>query len=324
MRARFMEMKKRIGDALNGHGFDVEETGLGRWRVGHDGTNPRNVDVGIKNEKWLCIREPLWGMPDAEDCRSYLRADPFATARGKIAVDHASGAARLCEEFPVIDGIDLSQACGEAVRGFATARTVLSDPKKAAARIERRRHDAAAETPGESQDTLEDLCADTGWKWSRHGDGHPVVGLPVPFGGCQAKLEVTSAGGYRIAVDLNRFKSPSDIVRSAIAAYLLTANDLICFARGGVDETDADLSAFLEVRFRERPSPVLFDEALCALSVGVRFCDRELRALGDGKVAHNYLCIRGWSPNGRDPSCSGGRVSVTNPGGKEVDEYVSV
>lgn len=298
---------------------------------------------------------------NAADCWSYVSARPFNTSRGKVAVDPTGGGAvRFREEIPLGDGVDLAQACRNTVSSFAAAREVMNDPKKTAARGRGKKigeapgksktgkvpdktgeaPDKAGEAPdkagkapdktgktpdtatGGFKDTLEDLCSDTGWAWSERGDGTPVAGLNVPGGGHQARLEATSADDYRIAVELNHFRSPSDVVCSAVAVYLLTANDLLHFARYGVDETEKGVKTFLEVCFFERPSPVLFDEALCALSVGVRFCEGELRALGDERVAQSYLRIRGWSPNGRDPSRARGGVSVKNPGRKEVGSHV--
>ncbi|MEJ2719737.1 MAG: hypothetical protein P8181_01170 [bacterium] len=307
VRVRSMDMKIRVGEALASHGFDVLETGPRTWRIGHDGTTPREVDVAL-SDRWLCLREPLPGTPDTGECRAYARAGLFSAGRGKVAIDPASGAAGFREELPMTDGIDLTRACGNVVSRFAVARTILCDPETFAAigplscgseePAVGRPRGPAKQTTEECQGIREDLCAETDWECSRRGDGRPVVSLPLPYGTCHAAFESLPTGGYRIAAALNRFESPSATVHSAVAAYLLTANDLVRFARGLLDEWEGGLRAFMEVLFSERPSPVLFEEALCALSVGVRFCDRELKALGDERVARDYLSIRGWSPNG--------------------------
>ncbi|UCH83227.1 MAG: hypothetical protein JSW50_12290 [Candidatus Latescibacterota bacterium] len=374
----FLETRKRIGDALDGQGYDIKEKGRRSWRIDHDGVTQRQIDIVLR-DSWLSFREPLGGAPEMvqgaemvrEDSVSYAvpeasdssgpqKADPdpmgtpdpigtmelcpsardpwslvsaalFTTSRGKVAMDPADGSLRLREDVPLGDGLDLSAACRDAVSGFSAARSKLIElhnpavHHKTSGQID---SDTAQRVPEtgqhelakavESEDTLEDLCADTGWAWSTRSDGNAVAALDVPFGVHHAVLAAVSGCGYRLAVELGELRSPCDEVRSAVAVFLLMVNELVRYARAGAVATGKGIKTFLEVCFVERPSAVLFDEALCALSVGVRFCDRELRALGEKGVARRYLEIRGMSPNGQDPSR--GRVSVNNPDREEVSD----
>ena len=171
MTTRFVERRRKITDALDDNRFDVKEKGPRAWCIDHDGLSPRGVDVELV-DGWLCLHEPLVATssesdipdaageaprtlfeapaeyrtatsvqdaPSARTCWSYLQARPFADSKGKIALDPADGSARLREDIPLGDGIDLSEACRNAVSGFAVARTVLSDPKKAAAQRRRKK-----------------------------------------------------------------------------------------------------------------------------------------------------------------------------------------
>jgi len=244
MTTRFVETRRRITDALNGGGFDVREKGPRAWRIDNDGLGPREVDVEVV-DGWLCLHEPLLARPDPpgmRECRSYVRARPFNNSRGKVALDPLDGGSRCREEIPLGDGIDLTEACRNAVSGFEVARVLLSEPKKAAA-VKRRKMTAARRRPsrkdtahtvgpdpaaGAFHDTLEDLCADTGWVWSKRGDGTPGVVLDIAGAGHQTRvermacIEAVSASDYRITAELNHFKSPSAVVRNAVAVFLLT------------------------------------------------------------------------------------------------------
>ncbi len=292
MNTRIERLEKSIDDLFCAGDFDgkfdVEKTGRMTWRVNVNSGSDQTIDVELGGN-WLTCRSPVPASVKTGDLWRYLEVNPRLAGRARVALSPEEGALlNLCEDVPVVDGVEVAKLCAEAIENLISSRAVISKPETAAA------------TNGGSipEDSLEDLCEETGWVISKRQNGEAFVDLDTQNASRRAGVETDGNGGYRLRTSVAKHKSLCDESRAALAEFLLTVNGLVRFARAGVDAEDG-VSVFYEVRFNERPSSALLDSGLSSLSVACRFCDKEALILADGTTARRYLEARGTAPRAK-------------------------
>ncbi len=251
----------------------------------------------------------------------YARTSASLSGRSKIVLEPDDVSLQLCEELPVGNGTDISKSCEEAVTSLTLAdtklheseevthnhsqksaptstplnRSFLGSPAPEAGSGSRSSRDAAPAL-GNSSNSLQDACKEAGWSFTERDNGCLMINLDILRSNYRASLEILPDQGIRVGVQVARYRSLSDITRYALAVFVLTANGVIRFARGGIDETKKGASAFFEVRFFELPSAVEINHAMSALCAACAYCGRELQSLGDDRVARWFLSMRGGPP----------------------------
>ncbi|GAG44262.1 unnamed protein product, partial [marine sediment metagenome] len=191
------------------------------------------------------------------------------------------------EDIPVVDGVDVAQACTGAVADLAAAKKSLATMRRPTARDRKN-----VALPGEVVDTIEQVCATIGFGHAAKDSETNVVTLDGPNGSYKAAVTAHPSGECRVTAHLWRYQSLSSLGRRALAVFLLTANGLVRFARAGIERSRHSTSALFEVRFSGPPSAALMETALSALAVACGVCGRELDVLSDDSVARRYLAAR--------------------------------
>ena len=325
MTTRYRIHKQTVRDALVAHGGKVVDLDGGRWELMAGHGSGQCVGVQLQND-WLSFTAPVppaFGDGNREMYERYLSANPRLPGRCKVALYPCHTALCLREDIAIVDGVDLSSRCTEAIANLVAACAVLAKKPRAA------RMRKTTPLSSELTDVLKEVCGTSGWEYAGREDGSGVATLALPNGSVKATVTANGRRDFRIAAPLPGYESLADIGRRAAAVLLLTVNGLVRFARAGVErsagrasvaiETSVSIetsaanntsaankasvvseasaaSAFIEIPFRGRPSAALLDTALSALAVSGGLCDRELSALADETVARCYLDARASSP----------------------------
>ena len=290
---RFDELEHAILGALERAGGEVACVGRGNWILTPKTSEDNPIEVRLRDRWVLC-------KTSAPDPHVYSEFDMYAhwnsrLAGGcKVALEWDRMAASVREEIAVVDGVDLSNACGEAIAHLISARGILAKRHKSPARAKKMPRQSQTAKTALTQ-VLAETCEAAGWGYAERDDGQPVVSLDLPHGPCSTFAEARNGHDYRVYTRLARYPSLTEVSMRAVAAFLLTVNSVIRFVRTGLEEATDGISAFAEARFSACPSPALLDVALSALAVTSAMCDWELRALQSEMVAKHYLTARGVS-----------------------------
>jgi hypothetical protein len=294
----FVARERLIYDALLSRACDVEMVGRGKWEIRLDAAAGGTVDICLEDE-WLICSAAMPAGRATDNVDALLHANGGLPGCCKVVLEPGRPVARLREDILLIEGTDVSSACGDAIAHIEGARLELANrPATAAERVKRAKTGGRKRTSAEAEarDTLEGVCTEAGWPYGERDGGQGVVTLDLPNGSILAVLEAQNGADYRVRVRLSRCGQLSNVSRRACAVFLLTINGITRFVRAGVERSAHEWNAFLESRFTRRPSPAALDAALSALSVASRLCHRETRAMGDDRLARRYLDARGMSP----------------------------
>ncbi len=248
---------------------------------------------------WLLFHTPLQNGASAHGLWQHLRANALIAGRCKIVFEPIERAMHLREDMLVIDGLDMSDDCREAVFNLTVARKALPNYLDGGSSSDAERADAESSiAPSVTPESvlLEEACAEAGWPFSKRPDGRLIVDLDVPDMHHQAILESVSDSSHRVSVHLAHYSALTEELRESTAFFMLTMNGRIRLTRAGIEETKNGAQAYHEVRLTGQPSPVVINEALSALSVACSYCSRELRALRNENLSRLYLDLRGSHP----------------------------
>ena len=136
------------------------------------------------------------------------------------------------------------------------------------------------------------LCTEAGWKCNDLLDRAVVVTLDVPGALVKAKIEKSPKQGFRISVDAASTESWGKESMEALSLLLLKANASARMARASLVRSKGVVhSVLFDVSLSDEPTGHEVDQALCALSVLVRFFGSEVRVMGNSKIARAYLAI---------------------------------
>jgi len=285
----FSEHERAIGRALETTGEPVTDVGRGHWRVALGEDDASSVYVRLRSGWVVCcspIEAPFDGPTNVLE--RYLRLNGRLFGRSKVVLDPARTTPLFVrEDIPVVDGVDVAQACTGAIANLAQTKKRLAVGRTLA---DRERKMAAL--PPAFVDTIEEVSAAVGWSHCAKDAETSVVTLDGPGGSYKAAVAAHASGDYRISAHLSRHRSLSSIARRALAVFLLTANGLVRYARAGIERSAGATSALFEVRYPGQPSAALMETALSALAVACGMCARELAVLSDESVARRYLAAR--------------------------------
>jgi len=285
----FSEHERAISHALERTGDPVTDVGRGHWRTtfGEDGASA--VDVRLHGD-WVVCRTPLEAPFDGpvSGLENYLRINARLGGWCKVVLDPGQ-TTPLCvrEDIPVVDGVDVVQACTGAIANLAAAKKRLATLRRP---TERERKKAAL--PDEVVDSIERVCATIGFGHTAKDSETSVVTLDGPNGSYKAAVRAHHSGECRITAHLWRSRPLSSLGHRALAVFLLTANGQVRFARAGIQRSKDNTTALFEIRFSGPPSEALMETALSALAVACGMFGRELAVLSDDSVARRYLAAR--------------------------------
>jgi hypothetical protein len=288
--SNFSERERAIRRELATSRGPVTDVGRGHWRVTPAAGSGQPVDVRLRDGWAVCcspIERPFEG--PVAGLERYLRVNSRLGWRCKVVLDPAlTPALRVREDIPVVEGVDVARECDGAVDRVAAARVFLARPRRPA-----RREDDTAPLPAGVCEAVEQASAAIGFGHQLKDAASNVVTWDGPAGQQTATVRADASGGVCVAAVLSRHRSPSSVGRRALAVFLLTANGLIRFARGGIRRTGRATEPFFEVRFNETSAPALVEAALSALAAACGAWGREMSVLTDEAVARCYLNARG-------------------------------
>lgn len=222
----------------------------------------------LREDGWLRLRAPAGAVDDPWEllARNAGRRGP---ARFVLAAAPGSGnrfAPELVVDLPIANGVEPG--------GAVQARALEPEPGAGSA-------DSAAAAPDWTA-----LLDASGWPVSSRRKDRITVELDAPGVSAQARL-AAGDDGASLSVELARAERVSSTARRAMAHHVLILTGLVRMVRAITSEHRN--AVLLDVRLAVTASPPDLDLALSALSVGVRFAARELRALADDRLAALYL-----------------------------------
>lgn len=308
MTRQFATLEKEITNALSTLGSGVESSSKGKWRWYPDDSGKAPVEVRLEDE-WLTCQLQVPSPSSEEELWWRVERRSLLDGVCRVIVEPRDNTFHIRQDMPVTENGDFAVACRRALEAMASARRKhfpSNGGGEAAA------GESAAEKAGVADGTIRDACIEAGWSWCEREGSRPSVDIELPQGSRKVGVETFPGKGCRLSVSLARYKSLNGTSRVAVAAFLLTANGVVRFARAGVEEREKGVEAFYEVWIDERPTPAVIGHALASLSVGCRLCERELQVLGDENVARMFLEVRGSlvgpgdrSPRKRPPALQG-------------------
>jgi hypothetical protein len=292
------KLELEIGDALKTDSTKPSRTGWGTWVLKCGSNGSENAECRLR-DGWLVLRQPLQQGTKEFDLWELLLSGGRVRGNSKVILRPSDRKLFLGADLPV-DDVEIKavlKSCRNAVSALAEANEVIEHIQNGSAPVTRRgstkkRRDLSAE--------LRELCEEAGRPFSERDDGRLMIELKdVTQGYYQAALEARSKRDYRTSVQMARYQSPSGEVQRALAVFCLNANGTIRFARAALNKNEDGLSSLFEVRFSGRPSVVMLNHALAALSAACSYCGQELRVLGDETTARKFLGVRGMhAPSG--------------------------
>ena len=186
-------------------------------------------------------------------------------------------------ELPLADEIDLPAGIVEVCASLADANSLLG-------RTRPQKHPVTAESSEGLAQNVADICRESGWDFQERSSTELSIDLEIPADFSQALLEPTDSGHVRLSAEVVDQESTSDVCCEALAVILARACGAFRMMRAVLKADPERLSARLELVWVSLPTPYAVSEALAALSVAIRLCGAEARALArDEVVARAYL-----------------------------------
>lgn len=289
-------ISETVGDILVACGAEnAQSVGGGLWKIGFAAGTPF-VASAVVEEQWLAVEADLAtaACPErAEQLQGWLEQNAALGAGAKLVLMPGDFRLRLRADVPLGEGespVALGRLAGMAMKealGRLAGGEVGVQAGGAGA--------GGPEEDGGSISSLETLCEEAGWRFSRRGSQSLAVALDGPDGSCQAIL-ARRRGLIKIRVHLGCCEGAGEASACALALMLLTVGGAVRMVKPTAEREGGRTLLGYEVSLPDSAMPGQLDRALSALSVACRQCGpREVQALLDESVAQKYFAVRGWS-----------------------------
>jgi hypothetical protein len=209
-----------------------------------------------------------------------LVANGRLPAASKYAVDARSGESMLVVEVALDNGDSaraVADACDLLLRAESVAAGSVSDVA------------APPAADGAESSAWLDGWSDGAWDRSSLGDGRYAVDYAARDGTQRVVIGPVS-GGLRCEVELTA-AAPDPVRRQAQALLLLTACDLLPFARAAADEGERDVMRF-EALLPATASGAAVERTVMTLAAAGDQFGPECRALSEDLLAGEYAAAR--------------------------------
>ncbi len=214
-----------------------------------------------------------------------LRANKTLPGGVKLVLGATDNDLHLRSDLPLEDAGRLRNSFERALHGFHEGEAAFTTLRVA--------NDRSFPSPvcGETNSgQLKEVLSEVAWPHTERASNDFSAELDAE-GARRASLRLSDRD-LETNVELFRSKDPSNTVRRALAAFLLSASRTLCMVRAYAETADDQELYGFQVSLSSAPAPEEVQDALAALSIAHRMCAREANVLLTETTAEHYLAAR--------------------------------